>query len=116
MILGKMLRMFISWVKLWDIFWEFNPLLLSDDMWWQNLWQDFSQAIRVAWQNQAIIWTSVASSLGMFCGIYLRAILQEVLKNLISNICLEVTLLELLPHLPGANELMCDGRFIFVTK
>ena len=40
--LGKMLRMFISWVKLWDIFWQFNPLLPSNDMWWQNLGQYFS--------------------------------------------------------------------------
>ena len=43
----------------------------------------------------------------VLCGIYghLRAISQELLMNLIDNMCLEIILMKLLPHLPGANEL-----------
>ena len=53
-------------------------------------------------------WTSVDLSSKMFCGIHLRAISQEVLMNLISNMCSEITLLNLPPHLPGTNELNRD--------
>ena len=42
----------------------------------------------------------------MFGGINLRAVLQEVLMNLIHNMCSEITLLKLLPYLPGGNELI----------
>ena len=38
-------------------------------------------------------------------GSHLRAISQEVLMNLICNMCSEITLLKLPPRLPGANEL-----------
>ena len=38
-------------------------------------------------------------------GIHLKTILQEVLINLIRNICSKIELLKLLPHLPGINEL-----------
>ena len=41
----------------------------------------------------------------MFCGTDLRVILQEVLMNLIFNMCLKNTLSKLLMHLPGSNEL-----------
>ena len=41
----------------------------------------------------------------VFGGIHLRAILQKVTMTLICNMCLEITLLKLLLHLPGANEL-----------
>ena len=40
----------------------------------------------------------------MFCCIHLRAI-PQVLMHLICNMCSEITLLKLLPHLPGINEL-----------
>ena len=36
---------------------------------------------------------------------HLRAILQAVLMILILNMCSEITLLKLLPHLTGASEL-----------
>ena len=40
----------------------------------------------------------------VFCGIYLRAISQELLMNLIHNRYSEITLLKLFLHLPGAYE------------
>ena len=40
----------------------------------------------------------------MFCGVHLRTI-SLVLVNWISNMCSEITHLNLLPHVPGANEL-----------
>ena len=36
-----------------------------------------------------------------FCGIHLIEISQEILLNIICNMCLEITLKKLLPHLPG---------------
>ena len=42
----------------------------------------------------------------VFSGIHLRAILQGVLTNFIQNMCLKIRLSKLLPHLPGANELI----------
>ena len=42
----------------------------------------------------------------VFCGIHFRAVSQEVLRNLIRNTYSKVTLLELLPHLTGPNELI----------
>ena len=40
-----------------------------------------------------------------FCDVPLKAISQELLMNLIHNICSKVILLKLLLHFPGANEL-----------
>ena len=53
-----------------------------------------------------MIWTNVELSTDAFCGIHLGAFNQEVLKNFSSNWCSEITLIKLLPHLPGANELI----------
>ena len=50
-------------------------------------------------------WLIADLSSNEFCGIYLRAISQEVPTNLICNMSSEITLLKLLPHLPGTNEL-----------
>ena len=49
-------------------------------------------------------WTNVDLSSKVFCGIRLRASSQEVLINLIRNMCTEITTWNLLPYLPGANE------------
>ena len=45
----------------------------------------------VAWQYQAITWTNVDLWSKVFCGIHLRAFSQEVLMNLIHNMCLDIT-------------------------
>ena len=56
--------------------------------------------------QQAIIWTNVDQSSTVFYNIHLTAILQEVLMNLICNMCSKITILRLLQHvhLPGAIE------------
>ena len=41
----------------------------------------------------------------VFWSIHLRAISQEVVMNLIRNMCSGITFLKLLPYLLGANEL-----------
>ena len=41
----------------------------------------------------------------MFFGIHMRTISQETLMNFTRYMCSEITLLPLLPHHPGANEL-----------
>ena len=40
-----------------------------------------------AWPHQGIIWTYVDLSSKVLCGIHLKAVWQEVLMNLISNLC-----------------------------
>ena len=45
-----------------------------------------------AWRHQAITWTNIELS-KVFCGIYLRAISQKVLINLICSLCWKITLL-----------------------
>ena len=41
---------------------------------------------------------------------------QEVLINLIRNIGSEITLLKLLTHLPGSNEINDAYNFVFFAK
>ena len=41
----------------------------------------------------------------VFSGIHLKTIAEIVYISLIYNMCLEITFLKLLPHLPGANKL-----------
>ena len=49
-----------------------------------------------------------------FCGIHLKAITLEMLMNQIHNMCLEITLLNLLPHLPGPmNDIECRYFHMF---
>ena len=54
-----------------------------------------------------VIWINIGSGYGLVhdgtCDIHLMVILQ-VFMNLIRYMCSEITLLKLLPHLPGANE------------
>ena len=38
----------------------------------------------------------------LFCGIYIKAISQDVRMNIIRNMCLKITYLKLLPHLTCA--------------
>ena len=55
----------------------------------------------VAWRHQAITWTKVDLSSNGFCGIQIRANSQEVLMNLIHNMCSKITLLKSLSHFQG---------------
>ena len=48
-----------------------------------------------------------------FRDMHVRVILQEMLKNSIHNIEYKITLLKLLPYLPGANELIEWGLLIW---
>ena len=76
-------------------------------MWFNSLWPsdaycDIKHWLRqwlAAWKQHAITWTNVYLSSKVFCTVW--AIEQEV----IVSICSEISLLKLLPALPGANEL-----------
>ena len=46
----------------------------------------------------------------VFCSSHLRSISQEVLMNLIHNLCSETTLSKFLPHLQGANKLTSNYK------
>ena len=54
----------------------------------------------IAWWHQAITWTNVNLPSEVFCGIHLRAS-SQVHMNLINNMYSEITILKLLPDLPG---------------
>ena len=60
----------------------------------------------MAWCLMAITWANIDLSSMVICDIHLREISQEILINLIGNMCSDITLLKLPPHLPEANELM----------
>ena len=53
-------------------------------------------------------WTSVDLLSKGFCGIYMGAILHEVLMIFTHYMCSEITLLNLMPCLPGISELICS--------
>ena len=63
----------------------------------------------VAWRHQAITQTNVDLSSNFFCGINMGEHLQEELMKLIRNACLDVTLLQSLPHFQGDNELIISA-------
>ena len=46
-----------------------------------------------AWWHQAITWTNIVLSSKVFCGIHLRATLQEHVMTLIHNMCLAIIVL-----------------------
>ena len=82
----------------------FQPLthrvlvLLYDSI---NLSQHWLRYWLVAWRHQAITLTNVdlsSKNLKVFVNIYLRAISQEILMNLICNRCSKITLPRLLPQ------------------
>ena len=94
-----------------DMFKEWWPLLPKVGQSINSLWhsdaidQHWFRWWLAAWQHQAITWTNLDLSSKVFSGFHLRAISQEEL-DLIGNMCSEITLFGILPHLPGANELM----------
>ena len=59
----------------------------------------------VAWWHQAIIWANVGFSSKVFCGTHLRPILHKMFKISICKMNLKNTLVKLLPHFSGANEI-----------
>ena len=66
--------------------------------------------INIGWGNNLLPDSNKPSSEPIlphrvFCVIQLRAISQEVLMNLFSDICSEIALKELLLHIPGVDEL-----------
>ena len=63
----------------------------------------------VVWWHQAITWTNVDFSLVRFCGIYLKAISQQVSNIQFCVLNLKIILLKLLPHsaqTSGYNEII----------
>ena len=54
-------------------------------------------------RHQAINWTNVNLPSVLSRGIYLRAILQDMLKVSIIDMSLKITNLKLQPHLPGTS-------------
>ena len=56
--------------------------------------------------DQAFAGTNADLSSKVFCGIHLMVISKEMRINFIRNMYWGVTLLKLLPHLPGSNKLV----------
>ena len=56
-------------------------------------------------QHQAIVRTNIDLSSSFLPFTYMTAISQELHMNIIRNMCPEIALWKLLPHIQGANEL-----------
>ena len=69
----------------------------------------------VSWLHQAISWTNVDLTSNVFSGIHLSAILEDIPMNLVHNMHSEITLLILLPLLPGAYKLIQVHKFCWRT-
>ena len=78
-------------------------LMISYDI--INTGQHWLRSRFAAWRHQAITWTNDHLSSNVLCGIYVRQMSQAVLMNLIRDMYSKITLVKLLRHLPGANEL-----------
>ena len=80
-------------------------LIGDSDIWRHSLGQHWLRKWLVACRHQAISLTNIDLSSKVFCGIHLRTISQDVPMNLIRYMSSKITVIKLLVHLPGANEL-----------
>ena len=88
---------------------QINSRWPSDIIWHYRSGSTLAHVICfMAWHHQAITWTNIDLSLVRVCSIHLRAILLPVPKLLFCIKILKIILFKLLPHLPGASELICD--------
>ena len=67
----------------------------------------------VAWQHQAITWTSVDSSTLQLCGIHRKAMSKELYISIL-DMSLKIIKLRLQPYLPGANE-SNNGKWVLLV-
>ena len=68
------------------------------------------------WRRQAITWIDVDLSSKVFCGIHLRLISQEVVMNLICNLCLENHIFNMTATSPRDKELRkCSYIMLHLT-
>ena len=81
-----------------------NSLRPIDTMWWHRFGSTLA-----AWRHQAITWTNVGLIVYGDLWYYLSLISQEVLKMSTRKLCFKKTLVGLLPHLSGVNELTMNG-------
>ena len=87
---------------------SFNSLWPRDAMWPHRSVSILAQVMAWCLKHQAITWTNIDVSTKVFCGIHLREI-SQMLINFFCKMCLEITLLKLIPQLPGANEFILKG-------
>ena len=80
----------------------FNSLWPSNAICWYRFRSTMAHVMACRLKAPSHYWTNVDLSSMVFSDIHLRPVLQEVLNTSISKI----TLLQLLPHLSEANELM----------
>ena len=100
----KILLISHVWHLKWNLLAPCSQSLLSslwpgNTIWWHKFW------VTIGSDNGLLPEPNVNLSSKEFCDVPLKAISQELLMNLIHNICSKVILLKLLPHFPGANEL-----------
>ena len=104
-------------LTVWHYFKQWISAIIPSGQWVNSLWPRDT----IIWQNRSrsalpkVMTCCLMApnhylhqcwlSSKVFCSIQLRAISQEVLMNLIRNKCSEITILKLLPDLPGVNDL-----------
>ena len=80
------------------LYWPFlllsiNSLRFRDAIWWHRSGSTLAQWL-VAWEHEAITWTTADLSSKVFFGIFPRTISQEVFINAVCNMCFEITLIK----------------------
>ena len=96
---------------------DINSLWTSDAIWKPRSESILAQAMAccpVAWQHQAITWTSVDWSSVKSSDIHIWAISQEMSQSSITKICLTITCLKCYSNSPGANKLNVWSVFLRV--
>ena len=99
----------VSWtliIQAVSVHWQtdhwFNLLWPNDTILWHRSGSTLVQGLwLVVWLHQTITWINVDKSSVRSCGIYPRAISQEVMKMSICKMSLKIALSKLLPHFDG---------------
>ena len=99
------------------------PLLLTwinavwpSDAIWRHIWVNIGSGNGLLPNGTKSLPEPMLTSSDVFCGIHFRVISQEMLINLIRNMCSEIVLLKSPPHLPATSELTLSPLIITSIK
>ena len=91
-----------------------NSLLPNDSIWHQKYRSTLAEVMTCCLMAPSRYMNQCWLLISEVCGIHLRAITQWVLKLLLGMMSLKKLLVKLLPHLPGANELIVWNKQFFI--
>ena len=110
-----------SKIKSWNMT---NSLWPADGIWKHRSWSTLAQVMASCLMTPShYLNLNVELSSKVFCGIHTEAMSQEVLMNITCDMFSTITFSEVIPYLPGANELkqqsdlpqLTSGDVLYVT-